>query len=101
MIFITQLIYIKKGQESAFHQFEEMAIPLILHYKGRLLLRVRPSVGEIIEGNMEPPYEIHLIEFESEQDFQMFMGDEERKKFLYLKEQAISSVVLIKGAQLG
>lgn len=100
MIFITQLIYIKEGEESAFHQFEKIAIPLIRNYKGKLLLRVRPSVGEVIEGNLEPPYEIHLIEFESEQDFQRFMGDEERKKFLYLKEQSIRSVVLIKGVQL-
>ncbi|MFI5195348.1 MAG: DUF1330 domain-containing protein [Chitinophagales bacterium] len=100
MIFITQLIYIKQGEESAFHQFEKIAIPLIQNYKGKLLLRVRPSVGEIIEGNLEPPYEMHVIEFESEQDFQRFMGDEERKKFLYLKEQSIRSVVLIKGVQL-
>jgi hypothetical protein len=65
MIFITQLIYIKKGEEAAFHQFEKIAIPLIRNYRGGLLLRVRPSAGEVIEGNLEPPYEIHLIEFES------------------------------------
>lgn len=43
MIFITQLIYIKEGQEAVFHQFEEIAIPAILKYKGQLLLQVRPD----------------------------------------------------------
>ena len=43
MIFLTQLIYIKDGQESVFHQFEDIAIPAILKYNGRLLLRVRPT----------------------------------------------------------
>ena len=32
MIYITQLIYIKKGQEKVFHEFEEIAIPTILKY---------------------------------------------------------------------
>ena len=97
MFFITQLVYIKEEGESAFHQFEEMAIPLISKYKGRLLLRVRPPGSGIIENSIEPPYEIHLIEFESEKDFEHFMQDEERKQFLYLKEQSIRSVILIKG----
>jgi len=43
MIFIMQLVYIKEGQESVFQQFENTAIPAILKYKGRLLLRVRPT----------------------------------------------------------
>ena len=30
MIEITQLIYIKKGKEKIFHEFEAMAIPTIL-----------------------------------------------------------------------
>lgn len=29
MLFITQLIYIKEGQENVFHQFEDIAIPVI------------------------------------------------------------------------
>lgn len=100
MLFITQLIYIKEGQENVFHQFEDIAIPTILKYNGRLLLRVRPGEGAIIEKNMEAPYEIHLVEFASENDFKNFMKDEERKRFLHLKEQSIRSVLLIKGTQL-
>jgi len=40
MIFFTQLIYILDGQETAFNQFEAIAIPAISKFNGRLLLRV-------------------------------------------------------------
>ena len=100
MIFITQLVYIKGGQESVFHQFEDIAIPAILKYNGRLLLRVRPTENSFIEHHIEKPYEIHLVEFAAEQDFENFKQDEERKKFLHLKEQSIKSVLLIKGIKI-
>ena len=100
MIFITQLIYIKEGQENVFHQFEDIAIPTILKYNGRLLIRVRPGNNSIIEDNIGKPYEIHLVEFNTEKDFENFKQDEERKKFLHLKDQSVKSVLLIKGTKL-
>ncbi|HEY2726462.1 MAG TPA: DUF1330 domain-containing protein [Parafilimonas sp.] len=100
MIFITQLIYVLKEQENIFNQFEDIVIPVILKYNGKLLLRVRPEENAIIETSLEIPYEIHLVEFETEKDFDNFMQDEERKKFLHLKEQSIKSVLLIKGVKL-
>ena len=99
MIFITQLIYILDGQEKVFDQFEAIAIPIISKYNGRLLLRVRPGHNVYIESSIEEPYEIHLVEFETENDFTYFMQDEERKTFLHLKEQSIKSVLLIKGVK--
>ena len=39
MLLITQLIYIIDGQEKVFDEFESIAIPTILKYNGRLLLR--------------------------------------------------------------
>ena len=100
MIYITQLIYLVEGQEKVFHQFEDLAIPIIAKYKGKLLLRVRPNETGIVAKNIETPYEIHLIEFENEQYFSNFLKDEERKKFLHLKEQSISSSIVIKGEKL-
>jgi uncharacterized protein (DUF1330 family) len=100
MIFLTQLIYIREGQEKIFHQFEDIAIPAISKYKGRLLLRVRPDKSAFIETRIDKPYEIHLVEFDTEQDFINFQQDEERKKFLHLKEQSVSSVLLLKGTKL-
>lgn len=100
MVFITQLIYVLEGQETVFNQFEAIAIPVILKYNGRLLLRVRPAKDAYIESTIENPYEIHLVEFETDNDFANFMQDEERKRFLHLKEQSIKSVLVIKGAEL-
>ena len=100
MIYITQLIYIKDGREKTFHEFEDVAIPIIAKYNGRLLLRVRPQKEGFIENSIDKPYEIHLVEFDSEQDFKNFMLDEERKKFLHLKEQSIESSILYKGEKL-
>lgn len=98
--YITQLIYINAGQEDVFDQFESIAIPMIAKYNGCLLMRVRPTAQAYLEINMEKPYEIHLVEFESENDFEAFMKDEERKRFLHLKEKSISAVWLIKGVRL-
>ncbi|MEQ9165993.1 MAG: DUF1330 domain-containing protein [Fulvivirga sp.] len=99
MIYITQLIYLKEGQESVFDEFENVAIPIIKKYNGQLLLRVRPPKNSFIEGSIDHPYEIHLVEFSSQQDFDNFKQDEERKSFLHLKEQSIKSSILIQGSK--
>jgi len=100
MIYITQLIYIIPGQESIFDQFEDIAIPIILKYNGRLLLRVRPDKNSFIEHHMNKPYEIHLVEFNTEQDFENFKHDEHRNKFLHLKEKSINTSLLFQGIKL-
>ncbi len=97
MIYFTQLIYLREGQEEAFDEFEAIAIPAILKYNGRLLLRIRPAENSFIECNIDKPYEIHFGEFESEQDFENFSQDKERKKFLHLKEQSVKTTILIRG----
>jgi uncharacterized protein (DUF1330 family) len=99
-IFITQLIYIIEGQEQIFDEFERIAIPIISNYNGKLLLRVRPQEHDFIENHMDIPYEIHLVGFETQQDFEHFMQDEERKNFLHLKEQSIKASILIQGKKL-
>ena len=100
MIYFTQLIYIKPGREQLFHQFEDLAIPLIARYNGELLLRLRPTGDQIIEKNMPVPYEVHLVSFPTEKDFENFMNDPGRKRFLHLKEDPIQSSMLIKGVKL-
>lgn len=100
MVQITQLIYIIDGRETVFNEFEALAIPIISNYNGRLTLRIRPEKNTVIETNIEVPYEIHLVEFDSEQDFENFKKDETRKSFLHLKEQSIRSTILIQGQQI-
>jgi len=100
MIYITQLIYLKEGAEDIFDQFENIAMPIIPRYNGKLLLRIRPEVSTFIEANIERPYEIHFVEFETEEDFKKFMQDDERKKFVDLKNQSIKTAILIKGTKI-
>ena len=100
MIYITQLIYIIPGQERTFDEFEAVAIPIISKYNGRLLFRVRPDGDSFIEHQTEKPYEIHLVEFNSQRDFENFKKDEERKKFLHLKERSIKASILYQGTML-
>ncbi|MEM9337741.1 MAG: DUF1330 domain-containing protein [Bacteroidota bacterium] len=99
MIYITQLIYLIEGQEEVFEQFEEITISTIAKHNGRLTLRIRPTEQSIIEGSMETPYEIHLVEFDSQKDFDAFKNDEERKSVLHLKEKSIKSSLLIQGTK--
>ena len=100
MIYITQLIYIREGQEDVFHQFEEIAIPTISKYNGRLLLRIRPNDNSFVEYSVEKPYEIHLVEFDNEQDFENFKQDRDRIKYLHLKEQSVKASILYLGTKI-
>lgn len=100
MIYITQLIYIKANQEKVFNDFESIAIPIISKYNGTMMLRLRPEKSSVLESAIEQPYEVHLVSFEKEEDFKNFMGDEERKSYLHLKEQSIKSVLLFKGEKI-
>ena len=61
-------------------------------YRGELLLRLRPRQEQKIEGSLEPPFEVHLVSFTSEEALTAYMKDGERLKYLHLKEQAIRDV---------
>lgn len=100
MVQITQLVYVKEGKEELFDKFEEIAIPIILKYNGRLTLRIRPKENSIIESNIEIPYEIHLVEFDTHEDFDNFKKDEERLRILHLKEESVKSTILIQGVKI-
>ncbi|MEK6783310.1 MAG: DUF1330 domain-containing protein [Bacteroidota bacterium] len=100
MIYITQLIYINQHQEETFDEFEKVAIPIISRYNGKMMLRIRPDKNSILESSIEQPYEVHVVSFDTENDFEQFMRDEERKNYLHLKEQSVKSVFLFKGKKI-
>ncbi len=100
MIYITQLIYIVDGQEAVFQEFEDMAIPVIRKYGGKLLLRIRPDHNTIIHTEGKAPYELHLVCFLSQADFEAFKADEGRKQYLHLKEASVRSALIIQGQEL-
>lgn len=86
-----------KKKEHPLHLFQE-ALPTFVSFP--VLHQQAPSDNSFIEHHIDKPYEIHLVEFETEQDFQDFSNDETRKQFLHLKEQSVKSVLLIKGVKL-
>lgn len=97
MIYLTQLIYVVPGEEEAFHAFEEVALAAIGRYHGTLLMRLRPGPSAFVEGEAEPPYEVHLVSFDTEASFRAYAADEARGKVLHLKERSVRSVLLIQG----
>ncbi len=100
MIYITQLIYIHEGEETTFNEFENIAIPTIYKYNGQLLLRIKPNQDDFIESNIAQPFEIHLVAFDTQQDFDNFKLDEERRKFLHLRDKAIKTTIMIQGEKI-
>ncbi len=100
MIYITQLVFVKKGKENTFLEFENFAIPLMEKYKGRILYRIRPGKEAYVSATEELPYEIHFISFESEDYLKKFMEDDSRLSYIHLKEESISSTFLVKGMKM-
>ncbi len=100
MVFITQLVYVHPGKESVFDEFEAVAIPLIGKHGGDLLLRLRPGPESVIARSIELPYEVHLVSFPSDEAFARFAADGERQRFLHLKEEAMRSSLLVRGAPI-
>jgi uncharacterized protein (DUF1330 family) len=100
MLYYTQLIFIKEGQQEFFHQFEDLVLPLLPKHGGELLLRLRPDKNSYIGNNSISPYEVHLVSFPSKDSFEFYLNDPERAKYISLKNQSIEKVVLIEGVSL-
>jgi hypothetical protein len=61
------------------------------------MYRLRTKEDINFSVNKEMPYEIHLISFESEEGFEKFMNNDDRKKYVHLKDESVKSVILMKG----
>jgi uncharacterized protein (DUF1330 family) len=97
MIYFTQLIFVKPGMEETFHAFENGVLPLLARHQGRLLYRARPATSAIVHSEVGEPYEIHLISFASEEDFQAYANDKERQQYLGLRDDSVQKVLLLRG----
>ena len=97
MLYLTQLIYLRPGGEDLFNRFESVVLPLLAEHHGELLLRIRPEAGSFVETHIDQPYEIHLVSFESRQDFEQYAKNPVRQQYLPWKEQSVEKIVLIEG----
>lgn len=100
MIYVTMLVFLIKGKESIFHEFEDKAIPIIKDYNGKLLYRLRPTDASFISSEGEKPYEVHFLSFSTENDFIRFSKDKRRNEFLHLKQESVKTMLLVKGTEL-
>jgi hypothetical protein len=97
MIYLTQLVYVRPGHEAEFERFEEIALARLPIYSGDLVLRLRTDEKCKIGGTAELPYEVHLVRFDSEEGLSRYSQDEERQRWLHLKQQSVRATLLIKG----
>lgn len=100
MLYYTQLVFVKPGQETVFQQFEDRVLPLLAHFNGKLIYRVRPAESAVITTTLGHPYELHLVTFPTRTDFEAYRDDPQRLQFLELKNQSIERVILIEGTAL-
>jgi uncharacterized protein (DUF1330 family) len=70
---------------------------LIAKHGGQLLLRLRPTPGSVIAADIEVPYELHVVRFNSHDDLKTFSEDPDRQRILHLKTEAVRSSILVTG----
>ena len=97
MIHLTQIIYVQEGQEATFEAFEDRVLTLLGPHGGRLLLRLRPAPEALVAGELEPPYEVHLVAFDREEDYRAYNEDPLRQELLPLKIQSVRQALLYQG----
>ena len=77
-------------------QDKEALLPHLQKLGGKLLYRFRPNEKSIMHSDGDPPYEIHIITFNSKEELQNYLENDERKKYLHLKEDSVSTILSIK-----
>ena len=100
LIYLTQVLFVREGKEELFHQFEDVAIPLMEEYGGRVLYRLRPDAAAYVSAEEELPYEIHFLSFPSDEQLEAFMSDPRRVESAHLKDESVRSALLVQGAAL-
>jgi uncharacterized protein (DUF1330 family) len=101
MVHFTQLIYVKPGKEETFHLYEDRVLPLLERHGGRLLLRIRPGNESVLHSELGRPYELHLVSFPSDQQFQAYADDPERHQHLPMKDASVENVVSLRSVLVG
>jgi hypothetical protein len=101
MVYLTQLVYVRPGEEETFLQFEAVVLPLLARYEGELLLRLRPTADSVVEAAIEVPYELHFLRFKSEEGLSQYGRDPARQRVLELKDRSLRTSLVVQGALVG
>ncbi len=69
-------------------------------YNGKIIYRIRPKKENFISETKELPYEIHFMSFDSKQDLNNFMKDDCKQNFIHLKNESVSSTLIVLGEKI-
>lgn len=93
MIYISQFIFVKSGQEEKFYQFENEVLPLLIEYGGRVVYRIRPKECDFINSDGRKPHEIHLVSFKDLDGLNRYKNDKRRLQFAHLKNESVDMTI--------
>ena len=94
-VYLTLLVYLREGKESAFLEYERRVLPLLKQYGGRLEFRLKTSKNnQIVE---EEPDEIHLVSFPSHADYEKYRQDPARGDLGALFTESVARAQLFEG----
>lgn len=86
----TALIYLYEGKEAIFYRYEDIVLPLMAAYGGKLISRTHI----IHKHTGDEPDEIHMISFESVEGFERYKADPIRRQHASLHSQSVRKTVL-------
>lgn len=98
---VVQLVYVVPGREADFHAFEDAVLPLLPAHGGTLLLRVRPPPDAHVGGTLDPPYELHVIDFPDDAALARYAADPARTAVLARKDASVRAAWMIRGERVG
>jgi hypothetical protein len=76
------IAHVPSNGVASFQAYEAAVLPLLSEFGGLLERRLRNADGTI---------EVHIVSFDSDQDFQSFRSDPRRASFAYLFEASAAS----------
>ncbi len=83
-VYYTILLHIKSGERETFENYEGIALDQLSAYGGKLELRLenpQPSASQ--------PDEVHILSFPSNDHWEQFLADKERKRHTHLRDKSI------------
>lgn len=88
---LTAMIYLYEGKEAIFYRYEDIVLPLLASYGGKLISRTRI----VRRTNKDDPDEIHVISFDSIEGLEGYKADPVRLQHAILHSQSVRRTVVL------
>jgi uncharacterized protein (DUF1330 family) len=94
VLMLCVLLWARDGQEVALAAYEDQVLQLVPAHGGRVVSRVRAVDGS--DGSVDDPYEVHVIEFPSDDALDAYMLDPRRTALAEERDAAIARTQLLR-----